>query len=114
MLERLWSGWRSVYVSSVGSEPGDANDARSVFTRILQSGLPDEETHIVHRGTEVLMLAARDQAAGHRGAPAEGDDREVLGHDQLEQLDDLLVRGRTDDRVGRVGEGGGQRGAHDE
>jgi ATP adenylyltransferase len=66
MLERLWSGWRSTYVSSVGSEAGDADDSRSVFTRILQSGLPDEETHIVHRGKEVFaLLNAYPYATGH-------------------------------------------------
>jgi ATP adenylyltransferase len=66
MLERLWSGWRSAYVSSVGSEAGDADDSRSVFTRILQSGMPDEETHIVHRGKEVFaLLNAYPYATGH-------------------------------------------------
>jgi diadenosine tetraphosphate (Ap4A) HIT family hydrolase len=56
VLERLWNGWRTGYVSSV-PPPGDEDTgSASVFTRILQSGLPDEETHIVHRGTTVFAI----------------------------------------------------------
>ena len=56
MLERLWNGWRTSYVSSV-PPPGDEDtETASVFTRILESGLPDEETHIVHRGTTVFAI----------------------------------------------------------
>jgi diadenosine tetraphosphate (Ap4A) HIT family hydrolase len=66
MLERLWSGWRAAYVSSAGDPPTDPNDTRSVFTRILESGLPDEETHIVHRGRTVfVVLNAYPYATGH-------------------------------------------------
>jgi ATP adenylyltransferase len=65
MLERLWNGWRSTYVSSVG--PPDApRDGASVFTQILDSGLPDEETHIVHRGpTCFAILNAFPYATAH-------------------------------------------------
>jgi ATP adenylyltransferase len=56
VLERLWNGWRTSYVSSV-PPPGDEDtETASVFTRILESGLPDEETHIVHRGTTVFAI----------------------------------------------------------
>lgn len=55
MTEQLWAGWRARYIESTAS--GAADDAReagetgpSVFTRILTSGLPDEQTHIVWRG----------------------------------------------------------------
>lgn len=65
VLERLWSGWRSTYVASVGDEPADG-DTRSVFTRILASGLPDHETHVVHRGpTCFAILNAYPYATGH-------------------------------------------------
>ena len=47
-LDRIWNGWRSHYVSSAGDRSPDG--AGSVFTRILQSGLPDEDTHIIVRG----------------------------------------------------------------
>jgi ATP adenylyltransferase len=65
MLERLWNGWRSSYVSSVG--PPDApSDGASLFTQILSSGLPDEETHIVHRGpTCFAILNAFPYATAH-------------------------------------------------
>ena len=60
MIERLWSGWRAAYVA------GEAVDARaafdsgadsaSVFSQLLRSGLPDEETHIVHRGERCFAI----------------------------------------------------------
>jgi len=66
MFERLWNGWRSTYVSSVGSS-GDGHDQQgSVFTQILRSGLPDEETNIVHRGEHVFaILNAYPYGTGH-------------------------------------------------
>jgi ATP adenylyltransferase len=60
VIERLWSGWRSAYVA------GDAVDSRaafdvgaeasSVFTQLLESGLGDDETHIVHRGSRCFAI----------------------------------------------------------
>lgn len=65
MLERLWNGWRSSYVGSLGSgidEPGQG----SVFTRILSSGLSDQETNIVHRGPLCfVILNAFPYGTGH-------------------------------------------------
>lgn len=64
MFERLWNGWRSTYVASVGTsdEPGEG----SVFTQILRSQLPDEETNIVHRGERVfVILNAYPYGTGH-------------------------------------------------
>jgi hypothetical protein len=48
-MDRLWSGWRNAYVTSAGESAGvrtdDVSSGRgSVFTRILRSGLPDDET----------------------------------------------------------------------
>lgn len=64
MFERLWNGWRSTYVSSVGSAD-DAGEG-SVFTQILGSGLPDDETNIVHRGDLVFaILNAYPYGTGH-------------------------------------------------
>lgn len=64
-FERLWNGWRASYVSSVGDTavpPGEG----SVFTRILNSGLDDEETHIVHRGERCFaILNAYPYGTGH-------------------------------------------------
>ena len=59
-LELLWNGWRATYVQSGGAIADvHRDDNTSVFTRILQSGLPDTETHIVHRSplTFVIMNA---------------------------------------------------------
>jgi ATP adenylyltransferase len=74
MLERIWSGWRASYVSSVPA-PGSASalsdaspesSSGSVFTRILHSGLDDIETHIVHRGAAVFaILNAYPYGTGH-------------------------------------------------
>lgn len=64
MFERLWNGWRSSYVASVGStdETGDG----SVFTKILRSGVPDDEANIVHRGEHVFaILNAYPYGTGH-------------------------------------------------
>ena len=68
MLERLWNGWRASYVASVPA--ADHEDvlapSGSVFTRILTSGLPDTETHIVFRGTSVfVILNAYPYGTGH-------------------------------------------------
>ena len=70
-MERLWNGWRNVYVVSSGAAggvaPDDATSGRgSVFTRILRSGLSDNETYIVYRGTETFaILNAFPYAVGH-------------------------------------------------
>jgi ATP adenylyltransferase len=59
-LELLWNGWRATYVQTQGAAGGVLPDEHtSVFTRILQSGLSDEDAHIVHRGplTFVIMNA---------------------------------------------------------
>jgi len=71
MLERLWNGWRNAYVTSSGAVGGVAPDdveagRGSVFTRILESGLSDADTHIVHRGDHVFaILNAFPYAPGH-------------------------------------------------
>lgn len=70
-IERLWNGWRNAYVTSDGAAGGvrsdDATSGRgSVFTRILRSGLGDDETYIVHRGSESFaILNAFPYAVGH-------------------------------------------------
>lgn len=65
MLEHLWNGWRADYVTGhVAARPRGA--AGSVFTQILQSGLGDEETHIVHRGvTCFVIMNAFPYTSGH-------------------------------------------------
>lgn len=67
MLERIWNGWRASYVGSAGQVGGvGPNDETSVFSRILTSGLADEETHIVHRGRLTFaLLNAFPYSTGH-------------------------------------------------
>ena len=63
MLERLWNGWRAQYVQR---ETKHDQTPESVFTQILKSGLPDDETHIVHRGPLCfVILNAFPYSPGH-------------------------------------------------
>jgi diadenosine tetraphosphate (Ap4A) HIT family hydrolase len=66
-MERLWAGWRSAYVAAAGNgafDPGPGEG--SIFTRILASGQPDEETHVVWRGeTCFAILNAFPYTSGH-------------------------------------------------
>ena len=68
MLDHLWNGWRAAYVQKWGETAGDplAPNGGSVFSRILGSGLSDEEAHIVRRGeTCFVILNAYPYASGH-------------------------------------------------
>lgn len=60
MLERLWSGWRAAYVTNAPTHrpEGEADEAAgTIFTRILSSGLSDDETHVIHRGDTCFVVA---------------------------------------------------------
>jgi len=67
MLERLWAGWRAEYVTGFGPEGNNPpSDGESIFARILASGLPDVDTHIVHRGPLCfVILNAYPYSNGH-------------------------------------------------
>jgi ATP adenylyltransferase len=68
MLDHLWNGWRAAYVQKWGETAGESasNNAGSVFTRILSSGLSDVEAHIIHRGKNCfVLLNAFPYASGH-------------------------------------------------
>lgn len=72
MLDRLWNGWRSAYVGAIGaartagSSDDDVDPAVSVFSALLQSGLSDEETHIVRRGARCFaIMNAFPYVSGH-------------------------------------------------
>jgi ATP adenylyltransferase len=64
VLDRLWNGWRSHYVRAEASV--ESLSDVSVFTNILNSGMSDEEAHIVFRGKTVFaILNAFPYASGH-------------------------------------------------
>jgi ATP adenylyltransferase len=63
-MDRLWAGWRSSYVAATGN--GALAGDGSLFRRILDSGLPDEETHVVWRGEHTFaILNAYPYTCGH-------------------------------------------------
>jgi len=64
-LDRIWAGWRGEYVSSV-EPPDESRPGTSVFTRILASGLGDDQTYVVHRGaTCFAILNSFPYGSGH-------------------------------------------------
>ncbi len=67
MIDALWTGWRSQYLSSLPNPfEGSHSEGRSVFAQILESDLTDDETFIVHRGELVfVILNAYPYAVGH-------------------------------------------------
>ena len=63
MLDRMWNGWRAQYVQH--DSHGKHSD-ESVFTEILKSNRPDEETFIVYRGeTCFVIMNAYPYSSGH-------------------------------------------------
>ena len=62
-LDRIWNGWRSQYVNELAAA---VTGEGSVFTQIINSGLTDEEAHVVHRGERVFaILNAFPYTSGH-------------------------------------------------
>ncbi|HKA85216.1 MAG TPA: HIT domain-containing protein [Acidimicrobiales bacterium] len=62
-MDRLWAGWRASYVAVAGN---GAPAGGSLFSRILDSGLPDDETHVVWRGVRTFaILNAYPYTCGH-------------------------------------------------
>jgi ATP adenylyltransferase len=88
MLERLWNGWRSQYVRGEGNDQFTTTERMSVFTQILQSGLSDEEAHIVYRGEKVfVILNAFPYASGHLL---------ILPYREIAELEDLTDEESTE------------------
>lgn len=81
-LDRIWNGWRSQYVNEGGGRPliGEG----SIFSQILASGIPDEETYIVHRGEHTfVILNAFPYTSGHLMA---------LPYREVANLEDLTAQ----------------------
>jgi len=80
-FQQLWNGWRNAYVTGNATDVRVPDGEGSVFRRILDSGLADDETHIVHRGpTCFAILNAFPYAPGHTL---------VLPYRQVADLEDL-------------------------
>lgn len=63
MLEHLWNGWRAEYVQRDAKK---MNGSKSIFSQILESGISDQESYIVHRGkTCFVILNAFPYSPGH-------------------------------------------------
>jgi len=88
-LEHLWNGWRSTYVTSGGVAGGVRPlDSSSVFTHILQSGLDDDATHVVHRGELTFaIMNAFPYSVGHVL---------VLPYREIPDLEDLTLDETTE------------------
>ncbi len=64
-LGHIWNGWRAAYVQGTEGTVG-VPDGRSVFTRILASGMSDVEANVVHRGPLCFaILNAFPYTTGH-------------------------------------------------
>mgnify|MGYP003348986010 CR=1 FL=1 len=60
---RLWAGWRQQYLDSTSSR---RDVEPSIFSRILESGLSDDDTLIVRRGERCFALMnLHPYSAGH-------------------------------------------------
>ncbi|CAN5818673.1 HIT domain-containing protein [soil metagenome] len=68
-LARLWAGWRTSYVARLGDDDSEVRPdraGRSLFERILHSGLPDDQSHVLWRGpTCFAVLNAYPYGSGH-------------------------------------------------
>ena len=85
-LDRIWNGWRNEYVVDASARPRAGEG--SLFTQILQSGLTDEETHIVHRGQLTFaILNAFPYTPGHLM---------VLPYREVASLEDLHADEHTE------------------
>ena len=67
-LEHLWAGWRQAYIKGETSPQSSVEtpEGLSIFSAIEQSGLPDEQTLIIHRGeTCFVLLNVYPYTTGH-------------------------------------------------
>ncbi len=87
MLERLWNGWRADYV--VHGQGAQKQSDKSIFTQILNSGMSDEQSYIVHRGENVFaIMNAFPYTSGHLLVVPyrEVAELEDLSHDETSEL----------------------------
>lgn len=97
-LDQLWATWRSVYVTGAAESrahvpEGEVDDGRTLFERILDSGEPDEQTFIVHRGRHCFVILNRfPYTSGHLMVlPNRGvDDLDGLDEEEFTELWELV------------------------
>lgn len=70
MIDILWSGWRAEYIANLPASRPSAEErpmvGSSIFRKILESELSDEEAFIIHRGTHVFaIMNSFPYAVGH-------------------------------------------------
>ena len=70
-LDHLWAGWRQAYLDGTGEDERladslDIPEGGSLFSAVEQSGLPDGESFVLHRGsTAFAMLNIYPYTSGH-------------------------------------------------
>ena len=67
MIERLWAGWRIPYLTKDDDQRTASRAVGlSLFEGIEQSGLPDEQTYVLWRGSRCFaLLNAYPYGSGH-------------------------------------------------
>lgn len=67
VIEQLWCGWRNAYVANAAAGLSEGErPTSSVFSRILASGVDDEDALIVHRGETCFAILNRfPYTSGH-------------------------------------------------
>ena len=70
MMDILWSGWRSEYISNLPAQRQSSGQEHptgsSIFRKILESEMSDEECFIIHRGKQVFaIMNSYPYAVGH-------------------------------------------------
>ena len=67
MIERLWAGWRIPYLEQDDDQRAASRTVGlSLFEGIEQSGLPDEQTYVLWRGSRCFaLLNAYPYGSGH-------------------------------------------------
>lgn len=86
-LEHIWAGWRTAYVADVAASRSDPDDdeSRTLFERLLDPDLLEEEAFVVHRGvTCAVILNAYPYTNGHMMVMPIRAEPELSGLDQVE------------------------------
>jgi len=99
-LDQLWAGWRSTYVSSVGSfdEPANAQGEGApecVFCTIMASSAPDSERNVLWTGKlTTVLLNAYPYCSGHLMVLPIRHARDLceLDGDEMSELSNSVLR----------------------